>query len=93
MGVAWARVGVAILTRATLQEIWTKFGMKVPQTPRKFIGYVVGVAGGRRMGVGGRGIIDPGNRWRDLDQIWNGDSPHPREGYRLCGGRGRWVWD
>ncbi len=35
--------------------------------------------------MGGRGNIDPGNRWRDLDQIWHGGSPHPQDGYRLCG--------
>ncbi len=50
------------------------------------------------MDVGGRGNFDPGNRWRDLGQIWHGASPHTREGYRLCdyvvgvaGGRGMGV--
>ncbi len=46
---------------------------------------MVGVAGGRVMGVGGRANIDPGNRWRDLDQIWHGGSPELQEGFRLCG--------
>ncbi len=49
------------------------------------MGYVVGVAGGRGIGVIGRSNFDPGNRWRDQDQIWHGGSPHPQEGYRLCG--------
>ncbi len=57
------------MTRATAGGTLTKFGMDVPHTPEYIIGYVVGVAGGRGMVVSGRGNIDPGNRWRDLDQI------------------------
>ncbi len=49
---------------------------------------MVGVARGRVMGVGGPANIDPGNRWRELDQIFHGGSQHPREGYRLYDGRG-----
>ncbi len=52
---------------------------------------MVGEAGGRVMGVGERANIDPGNRWRDLDQIFYAGSQHPREGYRLYGGRGMGV--
>ncbi len=37
------------------------------------------------MCVGGRANIDPGNRWRDLNQIWYGLSLHIQEGYKLCG--------
>ncbi len=37
------------------------------------------------MSVGGRGNIDLGNRWRDLDQIWHEGTIHIQEGYRLCG--------
>ncbi len=90
--VAWARVGVTILTRATVREIWTKSGMEIPHTLRdgyRLCCYVVGVAGGRGMDVGGRGNFDPGNRWRDLDQLSPGLLTHPREGYWLCGGRGK----
>ncbi len=53
----------------TTGGIWTKFGMEILHTPGKVIGYV--------MAVGGRGSIDPGNRWRDVDQIWHGGSKHP----------------
>ncbi len=62
--------------------------MEVPHTPGEGYtpcGYVVGVAGERGMALGGRGNIYPGNRWRDLDQIWHGGSTHPQEGYRICG--------
>ncbi len=82
-------VGVALLTRATAEGIWTKFGLDFPHTPGKVISYVVGVAGGRSTGMGGRGNIDPRNCWRDLDQTWHEGFPHPEEGYRLCGERGR----
>ncbi len=58
----WAWVGVEILTLATAKGIWTKFAMEVPHSPEKFIGYVVGVEGGRGRGVSGRGNTDPGNR-------------------------------
>ncbi len=37
------------------------------------------------MGVSGRGNINPGNRGRDLYQIWHGGSPHTWESFRLCG--------
>ncbi len=87
VGVAWAWVGVPILTLATAEEIYTKFGMEVPHTPGKVLGYVVTVAGGRVMGVGGRANIDPGNRVRDLDEFFHRGSQHPRQGYRLYGGR------
>ncbi len=82
---AWAWVGVEILTRATAGGTWGKFGMEVPHTSRKVTDYIVGVSGGRCVCVSGRGNIDPGNRWRKLDQIWHGGSPHIPEGYRLCG--------
>ncbi len=45
--------------------------------------YVVGVAGGRVMGVGGPANIDPGNHWRFLNEFFHRGSQHPREGYRL----------
>ncbi len=76
----WAWVGVAILTLSTTGGIWTKLGMEIPHTPGRVIGYVVGVADLRGMGMGGRGNINPLNHWRDLNQIWHGDFPHPREG-------------
>ncbi len=40
-------MGVAILTQATARGIRNKFGMEVSHNPRKVIGYVMGVAGGR----------------------------------------------
>ncbi len=62
---------MAILTLATAEGIYTKFGMDVPHTPEKVLGYVMGVAGGRVMGVSGRANIDPANSWRNLDQIFH----------------------
>ncbi len=40
------------------------------------------------VGVGGRDNVDPGPCCRDLNQIWHAGSPHPWEGYKLCGGHG-----
>ncbi len=48
---------------------------------------MVGDAGGRVVGVGVRADIDPGNYWRDLDEIFHRVCQHAREGYRLYGGR------
>ncbi len=47
-------MGVTVLTLATAEVIYTKFGMEVSHTPGKVLGYVavVGV-------VGGRGNINP----------------------------------
>ncbi len=53
-------------------RIWTKFGLKASNTPQKgyrLCAYMVG--------VGGRDNVDPGPRWRDLNQIWHAGSPHP----------------
>ncbi len=38
-----------------------------------------------QMGVGGRGNIEPGNSWTDLNQIWHVGSPQHRKDYKLCG--------
>ncbi len=54
-------MGVAIMTLLIAGGLSTKLGMEVPHTSGSVIGYVVGVADGRGMGVIGRGNIDPGN--------------------------------
>ncbi len=58
----------------------------------RLCGYVVGDAGGRVMGVGERANIDPGNRWRYLDENFYRSSQHLKKEYRLYGGCGRWAW-
>ncbi len=61
VGVSWVWVGVPIMTQETAGGIWTKFGMEVPHTTGKTISYVLGVEGGRGMGVGCLGNTDLGN--------------------------------
>ncbi len=57
---------------------------------------MLGYLGGRIVGVGGRANIDPGNHWRDHDEIFHRGCQHPREdiGYMVgvVGGRGKWAW-